>query len=81
MERKPKILIVGSLVMDQIAITKEVPQEGHRVFGEEFVKTPGGKGANQAVQAARLGADVTIIGKVAGMPMEKSCCRRVSRKE
>ena len=64
MERKPKILIVGSLVMDQIAITKEVPQEGHRVFGEEFVKTPGGKGANQAVQAARLGADVTIIGTV-----------------
>ncbi|HJC50854.1 MAG TPA: ribokinase [Candidatus Anaerostipes avistercoris] len=64
MERKPKILVIGSLVMDQIVITKEIPQEGRRVFAEDFVKTPGGKGANQAVQAARLGADVTLIGKV-----------------
>ena len=62
--RKPKILVVGSFVMDQIATTRVFPREGQTVLGEAFSKAPGGKGANQAVQAARLGADVTMIGKV-----------------
>lgn len=62
--KKPKILVVGSFVMDQIATTRIFPREGQTVLGEAFSKAPGGKGANQAVQAARLGADVTMIGKV-----------------
>lgn len=62
--RKPKILIVGSFVMDQIGTTSVFPREGQTVFGKDFYMAPGGKGANQAVQCARLGADVTMVGKV-----------------
>lgn len=64
MNRKPKILVVGSFVMDQIASTPIFPREGQTVLGSSFCKAPGGKGANQAVQAARLGADVTMFGKL-----------------
>lgn len=62
--RKPRILVVGSFVMDQIASTDIFPREGQTVLGRSFHKAPGGKGANQAVQAARLGADVTLVGKL-----------------
>lgn len=62
--KKPKILVVGSFVMDQIASTSVFPNEGQTVLGNDFSKAPGGKGANQAVQAARLGADVTMFGKL-----------------
>jgi len=61
---KPNILVVGSFVMDQIATTRIVPREGQTVMGKSFHKAPGGKGANQAVQAARLGAQVTMVGKL-----------------
>lgn len=64
MHQSPKILVVGSFVMDQIATTEIVPREGQTVFGKTFHKAPGGKGANQAVQAARLGAEVTMVGKL-----------------
>ena len=64
MERKPKILVVGSFVMDQIATTGVIPREGQTVLGKAFHKAPGGKGANQAVQAARLGGSVTMVGKL-----------------
>lgn len=66
MNKKPRILVVGSFVMDQIATTEIVPREGQTVLGKAFHKAPGGKGANQAVQAARLGADVTMVGKLGG---------------
>ena len=46
---KPKILVVGSFVMDQIATTEVFPREGQTVLGGTFSKAPGGKGANQAV--------------------------------
>lgn len=61
---KPKILVVGSLVMDLIVTTKKFPELGETVIGTSFATAPGGKGANQAVQAARLGAEVTMVGKV-----------------
>ena len=64
MQRKPKILVVGSFVMDLIVSTKRFPNSGETVLGTGFQTAPGGKGANQAVQAARLGADVTMVGKV-----------------
>ena len=77
MSKKPKILVVGSFVMDQIATTEIVPREGQTVLGKTFQKAPGGKGANQAVQAARLGADVTMVGKIGrdanGEEMIKVC--------
>lgn len=62
--KKPAILVVGSFVMDQIATTEVFPNEGQTVLGKSFAKAPGGKGANQAVQASRLGADVTMTGKL-----------------
>lgn len=75
--QKPKILVVGSFVMDQIATTEVFPREGQTVLGGTFSKAPGGKGANQAVQMARLGADVTMVGKLGhdsnGEDMVKTC--------
>lgn len=62
--RKPKILVVGSFVMDLIVSTPRFPNAGETVLGSSFTTAPGGKGANQAVQAARLGAEVTMVGKV-----------------
>jgi len=61
---KPRILVVGSLVMDLIVTTELFCNAGETVIGNGFATAPGGKGANQAVQAARLGADVTMVGKV-----------------
>jgi len=64
MLKKPKILVVGSFMMDLIASTRRAPNSGETVIGLKFSTAPGGKGANQAVQCARLGADVTMVGKV-----------------
>ena len=64
MQRKPRIFVVGSFVMDVIATTERVPPSGQTVYGKEFHMAPGGKGANQALQCARLGADVTMMGCV-----------------
>lgn len=64
MKKKPKILVVGSFVMDLIVTSKRFPNSGETVLGIGYQTAPGGKGANQAVQAARLGADVTMVGKV-----------------
>lgn len=62
--KKPKILVVGSFVMDTISRTKLFPEEGQTVLGETYTTAPGGKGANQCMAAALLGADVTMVGKV-----------------
>lgn len=64
MLRKPKILVVGSFMMDLIASTRQAPNAGETVIGLKFTTAPGGKGANQAVQCARLGAQVTMVGQV-----------------
>ena len=61
MLKKPNILVVGSFMMDLIASTRRAPNSGETVIGMKFTTAPGGKGANQAVQCARLGANVTII--------------------
>ncbi len=64
MKKPPKILVVGSFVMDLICAAKRFPNSGETVFGTSFSTAPGGKGANQAVQAARLGAKVSMVGKL-----------------
>ena len=64
MQRKPRILVVGSFVMDVIATTERIPQSAQTVYGKSFHMAPGGKGANQALQCVRLGADVTMMGCV-----------------
>jgi ribokinase len=64
MSRKPRIVVVGSLVMDFVAAAPALPRPGETVLGREFGMFGGGKGANQAVQAARLNAEVFLIGRV-----------------
>lgn len=59
-----KILVVGSFMMDLVAVTPRAPMEGETIIGKSFHQFTGGKGANQAVAAARLGSDVTMIGKL-----------------
>jgi ribokinase len=59
-----KIVIVGSFNMDLTTYMEQLPRRGETVNGRKFVTGPGGKGSNQAVAAARLGADVTFIGRV-----------------
>ena len=64
LHKKPRILVVGSFVMDVIAATEKIPGSGQTVYGKSFHMAPGGKGANQALQCARLGAAVTMVGSV-----------------
>ncbi|MHC0036655.1 ribokinase [Pseudoneobacillus sp. C159] len=59
-----KITVIGSINMDLVTSTNQIPKVGETVLGLSFHTIPGGKGANQAVAAARLGADVTMIGCV-----------------
>ncbi len=59
-----KILVVGSSNTDMVIKTKNFPLPGETVLGGEFMMNPGGKGANQAVSAARLGAEVSFLSKV-----------------
>jgi len=64
MEQKPKITVVGSINMDLVTITSQVPKTGETLFGDRFHMNPGGKGANQAVAVAKLGGRVKLIGCV-----------------
>lgn len=58
------IVVIGSFMMDMVVRTKRVPDAGETIVGMSFAKFPGGKGANQAVAAARLGGDVIMVGKL-----------------
>jgi ribokinase len=59
-----KLCVIGSINMDIVAIADKLPNLGETVIGNEFMTCPGGKGANQAVAASRLCADVRMVGKV-----------------
>ena len=58
------IAVVGSINLDLVARCERLPRAGETVTDATFVRVPGGKGANQAVAAARLGADVRFVGAV-----------------
>tara|TARA_B100001245_G_scaffold90451_1_gene65375 strand:+ start:772 stop:1704 length:933 start_codon:yes stop_codon:yes gene_type:complete len=60
----PHIVVLGSLNVDLISAVGELPRNGQTIFAESFVIENGGKGANQAVAGSRLGANVTMIGRV-----------------
>jgi len=64
MEGAARILVVGSINMDLVVRSEHMPSPGETVLGEGFVTSPGGKGANQAVAAARLGARCSMLGRV-----------------
>jgi ribokinase len=62
-EMKRSVLIVGSVNMDLVLQVDRVPEGGENLIGTSYSYIPGGKGANQAVAAARLGLDVTFVGR------------------
>ncbi|MGQ9456401.1 MAG: ribokinase [Armatimonadota bacterium] len=61
---RPRITVIGSSNVDMVVKTERIPRPGETVIGGEFIMVPGGKGANQAVCAAKLGADVTLVARV-----------------
>lgn len=60
----PTIAVVGSSNMDLVVKSKRIPVTGETILGGDFIMVPGGKGANQAVAAAKLGAQVFFIAKL-----------------
>src|SRR2546421_11346194 len=66
MRNRPQVTVLGSLNMDISVTVPRLPEPGATVLGSAARFTPGGKGANQAVAAARLGADVRMAGCVGG---------------
>jgi|TARA_B110000196_G_C20726313_1_gene466533 ribokinase len=59
-ERAP-IIVIGSVNADMVATAPTLPAAGETVMGTDFFVSAGGKGGNQAVAAARLGANVTMV--------------------
>ncbi|WP_444684973.1 ribokinase [Alkalicoccus luteus] len=59
-----RVLVIGSINVDMVTETDRIPEQGETLIGGRFRTVPGGKGANQAVAAAKAGADVTMIGAV-----------------
>ncbi|MBV8469622.1 MAG: nucleoside hydrolase [Burkholderiaceae bacterium] len=58
------VVVVGSVNMDMLAFAPQLPLPGETLMGDAFALSPGGKGANQAVAAARMGAAVSFVGRV-----------------
>src|ERR671923_1799665 len=58
------IVVVGSLNLDLVVPVPHLPVPGETVLGSDLFRNPGGKGANQAVAAARLGGSVSMVGRV-----------------
>jgi ribokinase len=72
---RPRIVVVGSVNLDHVVRIERLPGPGETVGGGSFVHVPGGKGANQAVACARLGADVTMIASVGRDSMGEEALR------
>ncbi len=66
MAARPRITVVGSINLDLVASVERLPRPGETVTDADLSRVPGGKGANQAVAAARLGAEVRFVGCVGG---------------
>ena len=71
------IVVVGGANMDYLVRGQKLPKPGETVMGIEFQEAPGGKGANQAVAAARLGAQVSFVGCIGGDRQGKAILKRL----
>jgi ribokinase len=89
MTNSSPIWVIGSINTDLVVSTRKLPAPGETVLGKSFFINPGGKGANQAVAAARLGATVSMVGCVgaddfgthalAGLAAENVDCAHIAR--
>jgi len=90
---EPSVVVVGSVNMDLVLKAPHVPRPGQNVFAHSFERFPGGKGANQAVAAARLGARTAfvgcvgddafgeeLVGTIRAAGVDCTCVRRASQK-
>jgi ribokinase len=76
---RPEVVVVGSINMDCRASVPQLPRPGETVMAADHRYTPGGKGANQAVAASRLGATTTLVGCVGSDPFGAELSDRVAR--
>ncbi len=71
---RPRITVVGSNMVDLITYIRRMPNEGETIEAPRFEMGFGGKGANQPVAAALLGADVCMVTKVGNDLFGRNCC-------
>jgi ribokinase len=76
-----KIVVVGSINLDLVAYVSRMPLEGETLMGRDFATYPGGKGANQAVGAARLGGDVMMVGRLGDDIFAKQLRRELDERQ
>jgi ribokinase len=74
-----RLTVVGSINLDFVARTERLPRPGETVTDASFARVPGGKGANQAVAAARLGATVTMIGRTGDDDLRAAAVEELTR--
>ena len=72
-----RLVVVGSINEDLLLRVPKIPAPGETVSGEDLERAPGGKGANQAVAAARLGADVSLVARVGADPSGSALLARL----
>ena len=64
MSRVGRVVVLGSINLDLVVRVSALPRPGETVLGDRLLRFAGGKGANQAVAAARLGGEVLMLGRV-----------------
>ena len=62
--QKTSVVVLGGINMDLVTVAARFPESGETVVGDRFLTYPGGKGANQAVAASRMGAATAMVGRV-----------------
>ncbi|NMC35123.1 MAG: ribokinase [Veillonellaceae bacterium] len=81
MMQKPKIVVVGSFFMDLVFKVNRRPNKGETLIGDEFGMFTGGKGYNQAIAAARIGASVTMVGLLGKDPFGEAFLTSLDREK